>query len=66
MTSRPSISGTPIVANFDVKIYQMLTSNTISIGKTSAASVFKSVVGCAMILTANGIVRKVDPDSAMI
>ena len=57
---------TPIVANFDVKIYQMLTSGAVSIGKTSAASVFKSVIGCFMILTANGIVRKVDPDSAMI
>ena len=57
---------TPIVANFDVKIYQMLTSGSVSIGKTSAASVFKSVIGCIMILTANGIVRKVDPDSAMI
>ena len=57
---------TPIVANFDVKIYQMLTSGTVSIGKTSAASVFKSVVGCCMILSANAVVRKVDPDSAMI
>ena len=57
---------TPIVANFDVKIYQMLTSGTVSIGKTSAASVFKSVIGCIMILSANGVVRLVDPDSAMI
>ena len=57
---------TPIVANFDVKIYQMLTSGTVSIGKTSAASVFKSVIGCIMILSANGVVRMVDPDSAMI
>ena len=57
---------TPVVANFDVKIYLMLTSGSVSIGKTSAASVFKSIVGCIMILTANGIVRKVDADSAMI
>ena len=57
---------TPIVANFDVKIYQMLTSGTVSIGKTSAASVFKSIIGCIMILSANGVVRMVDPDSAMI
>ena len=57
---------TPIVANFDVKIYQMLTSGSVSIGKTSAASVFKSVIGCIMILSANGVVRLVDPDSAMI
>jgi putative aldouronate transport system permease protein len=57
---------TPVVATFDVKIYNMLTSQVVSIGKTSAASMFKSVIGCIMILTANGIVRKVDAESAMI
>ena len=57
---------TPVVANFDVKIYLMLTSGSVSIGKTSAASVFKSIIGCIMILSANGVVRKIDPDSAMI
>jgi putative aldouronate transport system permease protein len=57
---------TPVVANFDVKIYMMLTSAVVSLGKTSAASVFKSVVGCVMILSANAVVRKIDPDSAMI
>ena len=57
---------TPIVATFDVKIYQMLTNGKINVGKTSAASMFQSVIGCAMILTANAVVRKVDPDSAMI
>ena len=56
----------PVVANFDGKIYLMLTSGSVSIGKTSAASVFKSVIGCIMILSANGVVRKLDPDSAMI
>ena len=53
-------------SGIDVKIYNMLTSQVVSIGKTSAASMFKSVIGCIMILTANGIVRKVDADSAMI
>lgn len=57
---------TPVVATFDVKIYQMLTNGKINVGKTSAASMFQSVIGCAMILTANAVVRKVDPDSAMI
>ena len=57
---------TPVVANFDVKIYMMLTSQVVSLGKTSAASMFKSVVGCVMILSANAVVRKIDPDSAMI
>lgn len=57
---------TPVVATFDVKIYQMLRNATTSIGKTSAASVFQSVVGCITILTANAIVRKVDKSSALI
>ncbi len=57
---------TPVVATFDVKIYQMLHSATTSIGKTSAASMFQSVVGCITILTANAIVRKVDRGSALI
>ncbi len=57
---------TPVVATFDVKIYQMLTSNSVSLGKTAAASLFQSVVGCITILIANGIVRKVDRASALI
>ena len=57
---------TPIVATFDVKIYQMLNSATTSIGKTSAASMFQAVVGCITILTANAVVRKVDKGSALI
>lgn len=57
---------TSIVATFDVKIYQMLTSGSVSLGKTTAASLFQSVVGCIMILTANAIVRKVDKASALI
>lgn len=57
---------TPIVATFDVKIYQMLNSSSVSMGKTAAASLFQSVVGCITILTANAIVRKVDKSSALI
>jgi putative aldouronate transport system permease protein len=57
---------TPIVATFDVKIYQMLNNATTSIGKTSAASMFQAVVGCITILTANAVVRKVDKGSALI
>ncbi len=57
---------TPVVATFDVKTYQMLTSAAVSLGKTSAASMFQSVVGCITILTANAIVRKVDKASALI
>jgi len=57
---------TPMVATLDVKVYQMLTSNSVSLGKTSAASLFQAVVGCITILSANAIVRKYDRASALI
>lgn len=57
---------TPVVATLDVKVYQMLTSNTVSVSKVAAASLFQSIVGCITILTANAIVRKVDKASALI
>ena len=57
---------TPIVATFDVKTYQMLNSAAVTLGQTSAASMFQAVVGCITILTANAIVRKVDRASALI
>ena len=56
---------TPVVATFDVKILQMVT-NSSKLGQNAAASMFQSIIGCITILTANAIVRKVDPDSAMI
>ena len=57
---------TPWVATLDVKVFLMLMSPTTSIGWTSAASMFQSVVGCIMILTANAVVRKFDKASALI
>lgn len=57
---------TPVVATFDVKIYQMLNSQSVTLGKTAAASLFQAVIGCVTILTANAIVRKVDKSSALI
>jgi putative aldouronate transport system permease protein len=56
----------PVVANFDIKIYQMLTGGTVPLGKSSATSFFKSVISCFMVLSANAVVRKVEPESAMI
>ncbi|MGN1025885.1 MAG: ABC transporter permease [Faecousia sp.] len=56
---------TPMVATFDVKIYQMVTSSA-KIGQNAAASMFQSIIGCITILTANAIVRKVDKASALI
>ena len=56
---------TPVVATFDVKIYQMVTTST-KLGQNAAASMFQSVIGCITILSANAIVRKVDKSSALI
>ena len=56
----------PVVANIDIKIYNMLVGGTTTIGRTSATSFFKSVLSCILVLSANGIVRKIEPDSAMI
>ena len=57
---------TPMVSTLDVKVYQMLTSGTVSLGQTTAASLFQAVVGCITILSANAIVRKFDRSSALI
>lgn len=57
---------TPWVATLDVKTYLMLTSPSVTLGQTSAASMFQAVVGCITILTANAIVRKFDRPSALI
>jgi putative aldouronate transport system permease protein len=48
----------------DVFVYKLLMTGTV--GMASAASVLQSVLGCATVLVANGIIRKVDPESAMI
>ena len=44
----------------------MLNSPSVTIGQTSAASMFQAVVGCITILSANAIVRKFDRSSALI
>lgn len=56
---------TPIVATFDVKIFQMVTTSA-KLGQNAAASMFQSIVGCVTILTANAIVKKIDESSALI
>ncbi|MDR1665082.1 MAG: ABC transporter permease subunit [Clostridiales bacterium] len=48
----------------DVYVYKMLLNSTT--GMASAAAALQAVVGCVTILTANWIVRKVDPESAMM
>ena len=41
---------TNIVSTLDVLTYQMLTGKTVTLGQTTAASMFQAVVGCIMIL----------------
>jgi putative aldouronate transport system permease protein len=52
------------VYTIDVYVYKMLISSTT--GMASAAGLLQSTIGCAMVLLANAIVSKVDPESAMI
>lgn len=53
-----------VTQTIDVYVYQMLKTGTT--GMASAAAFIQSVVGCLTILAANAVVRKVDPDSALI
>lgn len=48
----------------DVYLYNALTTGTV--GMASAIAFLQSILGCLTILAANGIVRKIDPESAMI
>ena len=49
----------------DTYIYNGITLAGSSLGMTSAASFFQSTVGFLLVITANGIIRKISPDNAM-
>ncbi|BFH65741.1 ABC transporter permease [Paenibacillus azoreducens] len=53
-----------VTTTIDVLVYKQL--KTATVGMASAAAFVQSVLGCLMILTANWVVRRIDPDSAMI
>ncbi|MED5019596.1 ABC transporter permease subunit [Paenibacillus chibensis] len=53
-----------VTTTIDVLVYKQLKSATV--GMASAAAFVQSVLGCLMILFANWVVRRIDPDSAMI
>lgn len=53
-----------VTTTLDVLVYKQLKSATV--GMASAAAFVQSVMGCITILTANWIVRRIDPDSAMM
>lgn len=61
---RQSATLNPVVQTLDVYVYNMLKLGTTSMA--SAAAFVQSVAGCITILAANALVRKIDPDSAMI
>ncbi|HEX3038654.1 MAG TPA: ABC transporter permease subunit [Oscillospiraceae bacterium] len=53
-----------VTYTIDVMVYKMLKSATV--GMASAAALFQSAMGCITILIANWVVRRIDPDSALI
>lgn len=53
----------PVTQTLDVYIYNALI-NINNISMSSAAALFQSVAGCITIMIANGIVTKIDADSA--
>lgn len=53
-----------VTTTIDVLVYKQL--KTATVGMASASAFLQSVLGCATILIANGIVRRIDPDSAMM
>ena len=62
----PQNSGSlyPVTQVIDTYVYRAY-ANTHNMGMSSAAGLLQSVVGCFCILITNGIVRRMDPDSAL-
>ncbi len=54
----------PVTNVIDTYVYRGL-KETGNVGMSAAANLYQSVVGFVLVLTANGIVRKIEPDSAM-
>ncbi len=61
---RDSNSLYTVTNTIDVFVFKQLKTSTP--GMASAAAFLQSVLGCITILTANAIVKKIDPESAMI
>lgn len=53
-----------VTTTVDVLVFKQL--KTATVGMASASAFVQSVLGCVTILIANWVVRKVDPDSAMM
>ncbi len=54
----------PVTNVIDTYIYRGLM-NQVNVGMTAATGLFQSLVGLVFVLLSNGIVSKMDPDSAM-
>lgn len=54
----------PTTQTLDVYVYNTLM-NSVDITTSSAVSAFQSLVGFILIVVANKVVKKVDPDRAM-
>ncbi|MDR1665015.1 MAG: ABC transporter permease subunit [Clostridiales bacterium] len=64
LVPRDSNSLYNVAYTIDVFVYKQL--QTATVGMASASAFVQSVIGCLTILAANWVVRKVDPESAMI
>ena len=53
----------PTTDVIDTYIYRTLVSGNM--GQTSAVGMFQSLVGGFLLLTVNGIVKKISPDNAV-
>ncbi len=65
VTQKANVLIEEAVTTFDVQIYKMVTTSG-KLGQNAAASMFQSIIGCVTILVANGIVRKIDKNNALI
>ena len=53
-----------VTSVLDTYIYNGLTT-TGDLGMTAAAGLYQSLVGCILLIGANMVVRKMDPDSSL-
>lgn len=49
----------------DTYVFRMLTTAGSDLGITAAVGLYQQVIGCVLVLTVNGIVRRIDSDSAL-
>ena len=55
-----------ITQTLDVYVFSNLVGSDPNIGLNAAVSSFQSMVGFILVVTANGIIKKIDPDSAFL